>query len=95
MPEARSVEESDEELASEIELGSGTLRALWRWACFQVRPDICLLRVLVSAQMALLLHPSSTPFWLPPSGVGVARQDLNQECCRRFCHLKTGFTLEQ
>ncbi len=29
------MEECDEELASEVELGSGTLRALWRWACYQ------------------------------------------------------------
>ncbi|BDA47704.1 Nuclear pore complex protein NUP107 [Coccomyxa sp. Obi] len=40
MAEARSVEECNEELASEIELGSGTLRALWRWACYQASERI-------------------------------------------------------
>lgn len=35
--DARSVDDVGEDLASEIELGSGTLRALWRWACYQAR----------------------------------------------------------
>jgi len=35
--DARSVADVEEDLASEAELGSGTLRALWRWACYQAR----------------------------------------------------------
>ena len=35
--DARSSTEVDEELASEAETGSGALRALWRWAAYQVR----------------------------------------------------------
>lgn len=36
LADARSPLDIDEDLASETELGSGTLRALWRWACYQV-----------------------------------------------------------
>jgi hypothetical protein len=35
--DARDPAGADEDLASEVEIGSGTLRALWRWACYQVR----------------------------------------------------------
>lgn len=35
--DARSQQEVGEELASEAELGAGTMRALWRWACHQVQ----------------------------------------------------------
>lgn len=41
------MEECNEELASEIELGSGTLRALWRWACYQARPQLSLVFCIV------------------------------------------------
>lgn len=36
--DARGAAEVEVELASEAELGSGTMRALWRWAAYQVPP---------------------------------------------------------
>ncbi len=60
--DSRGAAEVAEELASEAELGSGTMRALWRWAAYQVSPWALLLEV---PCMPCLLHALNLLACLP------------------------------
>ena len=53
--DAGEIELGLEALAGEVELGGGTLRSLWRWACFQARP---VSDILIAG--TYWLHPAAT-----------------------------------